>query len=353
MKHDRGISRSSRAVRVLVPVLGLLAAGCSGGDNSSDAAAGAEGASCYEGENVTFVVPYSPGGAYDVIARATGPLLEEELGARVVIENQPGAGGLTAANKLFTGEPDGKTFAIIPGVGVAGAALAGAQGVAFEPVDFTFVARVAPDLRVLTVGADSGLETIEDVQDADLVRFASTGPGGADHIDASVVTRILDIKGEIVTGYAGSSETELAVTAGDTDAGFNSLGSRLNSINSGDHRAVLIAGKEQAEALPDVPALLELDLEDDKRALAEAHAQLQETGRAIVAPPGVPENCVGELEAAFEAALTDPGFLEQMEKSKEPIAFLPGGEVKQLFTSVMEDSPEEYVELLKEAFEGQ
>ena len=84
-------------VAVLLPVIGLLATAC--GDSSDDrgvtsAAADDAGQSCYDGETATFVVPFSPGGGYDVIARGMQPFLKEELGAKaVVVENQTGAGG--------------------------------------------------------------------------------------------------------------------------------------------------------------------------------------------------------------------------------------------------------------------
>jgi tripartite-type tricarboxylate transporter receptor subunit TctC len=347
--RSSGTFRRRRAVPVLVPVVALLAAGCGGGDG----AAGANGSSCYQGQRVTFVVPYGPGSGYDTIARAAAPSLEEELGATVVVENQLGAGGLTAANTLYEAEPDGMTIAIVPGVGLLGAALAGTEGVSYDPVKFTFIGRITPDVRLMTVGPTSGLETIEDVLSADSVTFASTGPGGADHIDATVVSQILDLNGEVVSGFVGEGETDLAVISGEVDALFSSVAGQLPSVESGELVPVLVAGQERSKDLPDVPALLELDLDDDQRALAEAHSQLQQAGRSVVAPPGVPEECVNELQGAVETTVDDPRFLEQLEKGNERVQYLPGDELQEVFRSVMEDSPEEYVTLLKSAFEGQ
>ena len=356
MKHGRK-SRPGRAARILVPLAGLLAAGCGGGGDDEVAAEpsgdGGVSESCYEGEKATFVVPYPPGGGYDTIARALAPALEEALGSTVVVENQPGAGGLVAASALATGEGDGLTFAVLPGVGILGASLAEVEGAAFDPLEFTFIARVAPDERLMVTGPPSGLGTIEDVLDRGAVRFASTGPGGADHIDATVVSRILDLDGEVVSGFAGSGETALAVTTGDADAVFSSVAGLLAGVESGDLVPVLVAGSERTQDLPDVPALLELDLEDDRRALAEAHSQLQAAGRSIVAPPGVPENCVQELQNAFRAVVEDEGVLKLLEPSHERISYLSGADLEEIYRSVLEDSPEEYVALLTESFEGQ
>jgi tripartite-type tricarboxylate transporter receptor subunit TctC len=347
--HEEQASRRRTAVGILLPVVGLLAAGC--GDEGPESSGAA---SCYQGERVTFLVPYGPGSGYDVVARAAAPLLEEELGATVVVQNQTGAGGLTAANSLYESEPDGTTIGIVPGVGLLGAALADVEGVAYDATDFTFVGRVVPDVRLMTVGPDSGFDSIEDVRDAGRqVRFASTGPGGADHIDATVVSEILGMDGEVVSGFVGEGETDLAVASGQVDALFSSVAGQLPAVENGDVAPVLVAGRDRSEELPDVPAILELELDDDQRALAEAHAQLQEAGRSVVAPPGVPEDCARELRDAFEVTVSDPGFVDLLAQSNEHVSYLDADELEDVFRSVMEESPEEYVTLLTEAFQGQ
>lgn len=354
MAHRARTLRSARPLAVLVPVAGLLAAcgGGGGGEPENDAAAGGE--SCYDGQRTSFVVPYPPGGGYDTIARAVAPALEAELGATVVVENQPGAGGLTAANTLYEGEPDGLTFAILPGVGILAAALAETQGVSYDPQEFTFVTRVAPDERLMVTGPPSGFESIEDVLGADRpVRFAATGPGGGDYIDATIVSAILGLDGEVVSGFPGSGDTALAVTSGDVDAVFSSVAGLLSGVESGDLVPVMVAGDARAEDLPDVPAMLELELDPEQEALAQAHAQLQQAGRSILAPPGVEQDCVDELAAAFEVAVEDQEVLDVLEPSNEHVSYLSGDDLADIYRSVMEESPEEYVTLVRGAFEGE
>jgi tripartite-type tricarboxylate transporter receptor subunit TctC len=352
MKLDRTMPRRAAGARALVPALGLLATACAGAGGGNDANT-ADASSCYEGETATFVVPYAPGGGYDTIARALAPALEDELGARIIVENRPGAGGLTAANTLFHEKADGLTFAILPSVGILGATLAEVEGAGFDPLEYTFVARVAPDERLMTVGPSSSIATLEDLQKKGNVRFSSTGPGGADHVDATVVSAILGLDGEVMSGFAGSGETYLAVTAGDVDAVISSVAGQLSSVDSGDLVPVMVVGQERVQDLPDVPALLEFELDDDQRALAEAHVQLQQAGRSIVAPPGVPDGCAAELEAAFETASADPGVAQVLKKSREHLSFLSGDDLAEVYRSVLEDSPEDYVALLKKAFAGQ
>ncbi len=96
------------------------------------------------------------------------------------------------------------------------------QGSAYDPVDFSFVARVAPDERLMVTGANSGYASVDDVLAADgSIRFAATGPGGGDYIDATIVPEILNLDAEVVSGFDGPGATALAVTAGDVEGVFS------------------------------------------------------------------------------------------------------------------------------------
>ena len=354
----RTVRRRSTRAAVLLPVIGLLATACGGGADSSgsDQAAGGgdEAASCYEGKTATFTVPFSPGGGYDVIARGLAPFLKEELGAdAVVVENQPGAGGLTAANNLYAADPDGLTFGLFAAQGIVGASIAGAAGATFDPEKFTYVARLAEDARVLLASPASGLTSVEDLADAGPLQYATAGTGAADHVDANVLPTVLGLDNiEIVTGFEGSSETELAVTAGTVQLGSGTLGTRINGIKNGDQIPILLMGRDRAEDLPDVPALLELDL-GDKQDLAEAYIGLQEVGRSVFAPPAMEESCLTELQDALEATLSNPDFEEKIAGSVDvPFEYSDGDELREAVDSVL-NAPEELVTLLKQAYAGQ
>lgn len=343
---------------ILLSVVGLLATACSDGDGGASGAAeggstaGGEEAeeSCYEGQQVTFMVPFSPGGGYDTIARGIAPYLEDELGATVVVENVTGAGGLVAANELYTAEPDGLTFGIFAAQGIVGAALAGAEGVNFDAEKFTYVARLAEDARVLLTGGSSDLQSLDDVLAADALQYATAGVGAADHVDANVLPVVLGIEDsvQIVSGFEGSSETELAVASGEVELGSGTLGTRLGGIESGDQRALLLMGRERAEELPDVPALLELDIENTD--LAEAYIGLQEVGRSIFAPPGVEESCVEQLQTGLQNVLEDEEFQAEIGDSVDvPFEYTAGDELRQAVDNVL-DAPDELVTLLEKAY---
>lgn len=336
----------------LVPLAALLAAGCSDdAESGGSATADAEAESCYEGEVATFVVPYGSGG-YDLIARGMAPFLEKELGATVVVENQPGAGSLLAANNLYAAEPDGLTFGIFPTDGLVAATLAEAEGVNFEVEDFTLVARVAVEPRLLMASPPSGLTSIEEVRAADKLEWATFGVGSPDNVDATVLPMILGIEDnvDIVVGFSGFDEILQVAAAGDIDLHAGSLGSRSQAVENGDLVPILVVGRERVDTFPDTPALFELDME--KPDLAEPYVDLQAGGRSIVAPPGLPENCQTELEDAMQAVVEDPEFQEVIGTSVDvPLTFSSGEELQEIVSNAL-DAPDEFVELLRSAYSG-
>jgi tripartite-type tricarboxylate transporter receptor subunit TctC len=301
----------------------------------------------------TFVVPYGTGG-YDLIARGIAPFLDEELGATVVVENQPGAGSLLAANNLFNTEPDGLTFGIFPTDGLVAATLAEADGVGFDVEEFTFVARVAVEPRLLLAAPPSGLTSIEDVLAADRLQWATFGVGSPDNVDATVLPVILGIdeKVQIVTGFSGFDEILQVAARGDVDLHAGSLGSRTDAVRNGDLIPILIVGRERVDddELSDVPALFELDMENPE--LAEPYVDLQAGGRSIVAPPGVPENCLTELQDGLQAVLEDPEFQDVIGASVDvPLTYTPAEELREIIESAL-GAPDELVELLRSAYKG-
>ncbi len=332
----------------LLPI-GLLAAGCSGGDGG---AAAASSESCYDGERITIVVPFSPGGGYDLIARAAAPEIEERLGATVVVDNQPGAGGLTAANKIYVEDGSATTFGFFAGQGILGAVLGGSAGAGFDAAEFTYIGRLAADPRLLVASKQSGLTGTDDLQAADNIRYATLGVGSAPYLDGIILERVLGLDTELITGFEGTGEAELAVTSGQADVTSNSVATQLPGVERGDQEAVLVISHERVEELPDTSTLLEADLGDDERALAESYLQLQAIGRALIGPPGMPADCVAELETAFGDTLGDSEFQAEVERQIDvPLEFLPGKDLEAIVQEVL-NAPEEFTALLETAYDG-
>lgn len=341
----------SRILFALLGAVALVATGCDSAGTSTEAAGGGGGdCSVFEGETVKLVVPYSPGGGYDAYARMVAPHLAEELGAKVVIENQDGAGGLLAINNLMAAKPDGTRLAIMNGVGVAGGALADAEGVRFDLEDLSMIGRVAEQKPVFVVGGGTDYQKVADVQAGKGFRFASTGPGAADFVNAQMLMRILGIDGRVVTGFEGSDESELAVVRGDVDGQTGDLDSRIDAIEAGDQRPLLVIDAKRAKELPDVPALPELDLSEQEQALSESLIDLSAFGRPIVGPPGLPEDRLSCLRQALQRTVESPKLLAEADKQERPLTWLSGTELDERVRRLA-DAPAEFRRSLADAYE--
>jgi tripartite-type tricarboxylate transporter receptor subunit TctC len=341
--------RRWRGVTGLLTTCLLLGTACSGA--GAGASSGGE-ESPFAGETIHFVVSFEPGGGYDTIARAMAPYLEKELDATVVVENEDGAGGLLAANQVYAAEPDGLTVGFFAGQGIAGAKLGEASGARYDLLNYTYITRLAADPRVMTTSPKSDYKTIDDVLSASGIKYATAGTGAADNIDATVLMPVLGIDGRIVTGFESSEETALAVTKGEADIGSGSVSSKLAAIEEGEERPLLVIGTQRVDDMPDVPVLTDLDLDAMDMALAKAHTKLQELGRLVLAPPGVPEEERAALEQAFKDASNNPAFQKKMKKAFMTVTFTEGDETQQVAESVM-DSPTAYRSLLEDAYRGQ
>jgi tripartite-type tricarboxylate transporter receptor subunit TctC len=345
MSADSLLRRSLGSLLALGLGAGALA-GCSGGAGGPAGAGGAEGCASLVGETISLVVPYEPGGGYDSYARLLAPYLEHELGATIAVENRPGAGGLLALNNLLTEKPDGTTIAIMNGVGAGGSSLAGADGAGFSLDGFTYLGRVASEPPLVVTGAGGPYQTFDAVREAENFRWGSTGPGAEDYVTASVLSAVFDIPGEIVTGFPGSGETELAVLQGNVDGMSGNPGSRRQAVEEGTQTPVLLVGEEVPAWVPDgVPTVRELPMTEEQKRIIDAHLALIEVGRPLVAPPGMDDGVRTCLRDAMTAVMGNSELLVEAEEQERELSFLGGEELDGLVRRVV-DAPAGYRDLL-------
>ena len=340
----------------------LLLAACGGSGSGSDGQSGgteAEGGQAesqaepcaeLEGEVVELVVGYSPGGGYDTYARMFAPYLAEELGAEVVVKNQPGAGGLLALNSLQAASKDGTTIAIMNGIGAGGAALAGAEGVQFGLDELSYIGRLAGDAQLIVGKADGEYQDWQDVQESTGFQFGGTGPGASDYVTPALLIAMFDLQdAELVTGFDGSSEVELALLQGEVDGMSGQVDSRRAAIENGEQVPLLVIDRERPDLAADTPTILELELDEEQQELAEAHLDLLDIGRPIVGPADMEESALTCLRTAFDAAVENPDLVAEAEAQERPLNPLSGEELDELVQGLIE-APEAYLTVLEESF---
>src|SRR5204862_399764 len=113
----------------------------------------------YAGKTVRMIVGSGVGGGYDVFSRLIAPYLGKTLGATVIVENQPGAGGLVALNKLYTAPPDGLQISLVQGTMAAVAQLTGEQAELGTGYDLAYQVAVRSRPADLFRGGDDRCRT--------------------------------------------------------------------------------------------------------------------------------------------------------------------------------------------------
>lgn len=345
--------------------LSLLLAACGGDDAGSDnqASGGGNdggtdaaefecggGESVLSGETVRLVVGTDPGGGYDAYARMIGPFLAEELGAEVIVENQPGAGGLSAVNSMIAGEKDGTHIMIMNATGNISSVLAGVQGASFPVGDLTYIGRVAREPYIITGAADGPYENWDDVIAADdSPKIGSTGLGSEAYINGALVNELFDLGGEVIAGYDSASEAELGLLAGDIQLFPGNIDSRIKQIESGDAIGLLAVSPEPIDQLPDMAAVGDYDLSQEKQDLFEAHLALSEIGRPLIGPPGMDEEAKADLRAAMKCVFESDELEAAAEEQGRPVSYMTGEETEKL-AKQSASPPDVYVEFLKSAY---
>lgn len=350
-----GQKRTMAITAAMATSLSLLLAGCATTQEpGAPTADGAVDCSMLKGKTISLVVPYSTGGGYDIYARLVAPALAKALDAQVIVENQPGAGGLLAINGIVNATPDGTKIAIMNGAGAAASILAGAEGANFGLDDLNYIGRVGTQNTLLLSAADGEYQTWEDVVESDGFRFGSTGPGSWDYITPTILMEAFPLKNaKIITGFPGQAETTLALLQGNVDGLTKPGDTSRPGIEGGDNTALLSVTMDAPEDFAsDARYVGELELDEKQEMLLTSHIKVQELGRLLVAPPGMDEGTLECLRDAYDrAANDDADLLKQAEAQNTPIAYISGEDVENTLVEDIKSVPEEYLTVLRSAFE--
>jgi tripartite-type tricarboxylate transporter receptor subunit TctC len=283
----------------------------------------AEEAAFYKGKNVRLIVGYGPGGGYDVYARMIASDIGKHLGANVIVENQPGAGGITALNNLTTLPPDGLAMMIVNGTGAALAQLVGQTGVRYDLGTLEHLGTVSASPWVWLVRNDSAYKTPDAAIAANKdIMWGGSGPMDGLSDGAAFTCEALKMKCRVVMGYGGSNEVALALTKGEMDAMYVSDTSANNYVKGSQIMPVAVIGRKKSRFFPDVKTIFDLTkMDKDNEWLIDFRANLEALGRILVTTPKVPAARLQFMRQAVMQTLTDPALVAEGEKSQRYLEF--------------------------------
>lgn len=338
-------------IGVACAVLGLAAA-VTAGTVRADAIA-----DFYKGKQVNVIVPFGAGGGYALYTQIVTRHLPKFVPGNpsMVPQYMPGAGGVKAANYVFSVAPkDGSLISMVSD-SVVLAEVISPDSVRYRVNEFTWIGTMERVNNVLAVRADSGIRTVEDLMKQEAV-MGSSGRGSPTYLLPSLARWLLpEHKIRIVTGYEGINAMFLAMEQGELSGVtvswtvFKSL--RGQWFKDGFANTVVQFGTRREPDLPDVPLALELAKTDEQKAVARFMASNAEIGRSFVVPPGVPDVRIEALRTAFDQMVKDPAFIEDAVKNGVQLTPATGAEVQQAVKDASDISPE-LAELVRTAIFG-
>src|SRR5512139_1155773 len=257
-------------------------------------------------KTVRIIVPFTPGGSTDILARALAPKLALSLGLNVVIDNKPGAGGSLGAAEASRAEPDGLTL-LMGHIGTLAVNPSMYPKLPYDPLkSFVPVAYVARVPNVLVVGASSPIRSLKGLVDAARAQpgrltYSSGGNGSAAHItfeSLKLATQIFMLH----IPYRGTAPSVTDVIAGQVDCTFTGAPAVIPHVRSGRLRALAVSSAQRLPSLPDVPTVAESGYPGFEA----------DQWYGLVAPAGTPPAVVARLNADINRALALPDVAQQL-----------------------------------------
>jgi tripartite-type tricarboxylate transporter receptor subunit TctC len=214
----------------------------------------------YPNKPVTIVVGFEPGGGTDTTARILQPVLGEQLGQQIVVENRAGAGGNIAVDHVAKAAPDGYTI-VLANVGAL-AVNPHILKTPYDPLkDLVPISMAAEFANVLVVQPSLGVNTVADFvklakSKPATITYASSGIGGAGHLSGELLRRVASI--DIVhVPYKGGGPAMQGFLGGQVASFFATPISSISQIRAGKAKAVATTGSKRAALMPDVPTIAE------------------------------------------------------------------------------------------------
>jgi len=323
-------------MRILAAVLICLAA--------TAPATAQDPAGFYKGKTVRLVVGFSPGGGYDVYARALARFYGRHIPGHpnVIVQNMPGAASLKSVQYLSAGAPNDGTTITTFNPGLITQSLTAPEKIGVKFLDYAWVGNVSEDFRVCYTWNGTGIRSWRDFMAKEKVTFGNTGVGTSAYIDNRILSHLFGAKLHTVQGYPGSADKRLAIERRELDGDCGSWTSVPEEWLR-DHKITPLI-RFSKHRLPDMPERMPYAadlLSDEKKkqtfALLTAGALI---GRPYIAPREIPADRLAALRAAFDATTRDPEFLAEAAKQRLAITPLTGAEVENAIKQLYQTPPD-------------
>jgi tripartite-type tricarboxylate transporter receptor subunit TctC len=290
-------------------------------------------------KTIKFILPNATGSGVDAITRAAQPALAKALGHTIVVDNQPGAGGIVGLQALAKSAPDGMTLSVVSNNVVILPSVY--KSVPFDmPGDFTPIAVVGATPIVLVVNPQK-VSAKDHKEFAALLKskpdqftYGSGGNGTILHLTGQQYVDEVGAQARHIP-YKGVGPFVTDLIGGQIDFGTLALPSVQQHIKSGALRAIGVGGAQRTPAAPEIPTIAEQG----------APNYVVEAWFGVIGPKGMSAADVKRVHDALKVAFADAAVVDAMAKQGNTIAIGSAETAQQTFRS----EKEKYARLVKKA----
>lgn len=302
----------------------------------------------YQGKTVRLIISSTAGSNYDLYGRLVAQYIGRHIPGKpdVQVQNMPGGGNIIGANYVYSvAKPDGLTFGTI-NAALYFNQLGGNKDVQFDWSKYVYVGSPDRSEDLMYLRSDAPFKTVADIRKAgEPVKCGSTGTGTTSHYLPTLLNDGIGTKFNVVTGYPGGPEIDLAVERNEvqcrafTIAGWFTGDTYAGWRKSGFARAVVQTHRKREARLADVPTVYEL-LDEFKapeqiKKLANLLIASNSFGRPYVMPPATPPEYAKIMRESFQRTLNDPELLADAKRRRIDIEYTSGEELERLAKEVI------------------
>lgn len=277
----------------------------------------------YPQRNITVIVPFSPGGSTDILARIVARHLQDAFGQTVVVENRTGASGNLGAAAAARAAPDGYTILFDPmSTHTINHALM--ANMPFDGVkDFTPITLLAYVTNTMVIHPSVPAQTVREFIDyakasPGKVAYASAGTGSTNHLCAALFEKMTGIR-LVHVPYRGGAPAVTDTVGGQTQLFFTAGTQSLQYVKAGQLRLLAVTEKKRSRLLPDVPTVAE-----------SVPGYEMAVWYGAFGPAGVPNAIVERLNAEISRILFLPDVKDKMDAMAVEVARSTSGELGSL-----------------------
>ena len=261
----------------------------------------------FPNQALTIIVPFTGGGATDVLARVVANSLSKELNQPVVVTNVPGAGGAIGQTRAARATPNGYTM-LFGNVGTLAAQASLYTNLPYNILEnFTPIASVGDAPQVISIRSNLPVKTFEEFveyakKNQSTMNFGTAGVGSGSFLGGIVLNAAIGVKVQPVH-YRGAAQTIADLMAGQIDYAIESSSTVEGSYSTGKTRGIGVMRDTRVAILPNVQATGETK-----------HPVNFDIWNMILVPKGVPQPVIEKLNTAINRVLIQPDMVQRYEK---------------------------------------